>query len=182
MNIIDSIAEAITRQENVASVDPTANNPGALMDLPYYRATGEFRLARYSTIEDGMQAMKNTIASYFKQGYSLEGMFAKWAPSGHGANDPVTYAGNVSNWTGIPKNVPLNQITSQDVLNGGILSNPITPVNTASAVNPSNLEEATSNLNLTDEAGLDPTNGFTGGLGVFVGIGLGLFVLKLIFR
>jgi hypothetical protein len=119
--IVSSIAAAITRQENVASVQPTINNPGAIMDLPYYKQTGKFRLATYNTPEEGQNALEKLITWYVGQGYTLEEMFAKYAPSGHGANDPTVYAKNVSAFTGIPLGVPI-----KDVVNGASTS----PVNT----------------------------------------------------
>ena len=121
IDIVNSISQAITKQENISSVQPTLNNPGGLMDVPFYRQTGKFRLASYNTPEEGQAALAQTVSAYVKQGITLEEMFAKYAPSGHGANDPATYATNVSSWTGIPLGVPLNQV------GGEAITSPTTP-------------------------------------------------------
>jgi hypothetical protein len=108
-DIVSSIASAITQMENA---NPALNNPGNIMDYDYYKSTGQFRLQQYSSPEEGQAALESLITKYVGQGLNLQDFFAKYAPAGHGNNDPVNYANFVSNQTGIPLDVPLNELTT----------------------------------------------------------------------
>jgi len=111
-NIVPALAEAITKQEGFfpGSVAYRNNNPGNIMDLDYYKQTGSFRVKSFATLEEGTKALYSLIEKYIGQGHTLLSFFAKYAPGGHGANDPNQYAKNVSQWTGLPLDVPLNTI------------------------------------------------------------------------
>lgn len=105
MNLIDGITSSIIRQENT---DPKYNNPGAIMDVNYYKSTGgQFRLQQYPTLDAGVTALKKLVKVYVDRGETLETFFAKYAPAGHSTNNPNTYANNVGGWLGIPTNVKL---------------------------------------------------------------------------
>ncbi len=111
--ITPALADAITKQEGFfpGSASYKNNNPGNIMDLGYYRQTGQFRLQAYSTLEEGRAALESLIDKYISAGHTLTSFFAKYAPSGHGGNDPNIYAKNVAGWLGIPVDVPLAQVT-----------------------------------------------------------------------
>ena len=121
--VVTAIANAITRQENTANTYPTYNNPGAIMDTAYYAATKQFRLQSYNTPEEGRAALEKLVSYYIDHGFSIESMIAKYAPSGHGGNDPATYANNVSTWTNIPLGVPLNTVDTGNVSPTGVDTN-----------------------------------------------------------
>ncbi len=57
----------------------------------------------FSSVEYGIRAgMKNLRNGYFNLGIdTLNKIFLKYAPYGHGNNNPAGYAGNVSLWTGV---------------------------------------------------------------------------------
>ena len=105
--LVTAIAAAITRQENTPS---SLNNPGALMNVQ----AGQ--LQQYATLADGQAALDNQIQLNINRGLTLPEFFAG-VPGGYpgyanaaSGNNPVTYANNVSAWTGIPQDVPLNQL------------------------------------------------------------------------
>lgn len=103
-SILDTIVQAITRQEGSGARN---NNPGNIMDYAYYQTTGQFRLAQFPSLDDGVQALKDLIAKR-APGLTLReffggkpGVYTGYAPAGHGANDPDVYARNVANALGI---------------------------------------------------------------------------------
>ena len=112
--LTNALADAITRQEGFfpGSASYNNNNPGNIMDLAYYRQTGQFRLQAYPTLEAGREALESLVDKYISAGHTLTSFFAKYAPSGHGGNDPGVYARNVSGWLGIPMDVPLAQVAA----------------------------------------------------------------------
>lgn len=112
--IADLIAQQFKRQENT---NTAYNNPGAIMDLEYYRQTGQFRLQQYPTYDAGYSALvdlikRKGVESGLTLRQFLEGVpggYPGYAPYGHGGNDPNVYAENVAGWLGINPDVPLNQ-------------------------------------------------------------------------
>lgn len=99
---VTDIANAIARFENVA---PKYNNPGALMDLDYYKQTGQFRLMTYPSYEAGYQALRAQILRDANRGYNFYEWIARYAPAGHGGNDPQHYANTIAGWLGVNPNV-----------------------------------------------------------------------------
>lgn len=114
--LVEQLADAITRQEGA---NPARNNPGNIMDLDYYRQTGQFRVRQFPTPEAGRAALEDLIESYIDRGYNLDQFFARYAPAGHGANNPAVYAANVSQWTGIDRNTPLRNLVGGTGGGGG---------------------------------------------------------------
>jgi hypothetical protein len=110
--LTSALADAITRQEGFfpGSASYQNNNPGNIMDLGYYRQTGQFKLQAYPTLEAGRAALESLVDKYIAAGHTLTSFFAKYAPSSHEGNDPGAYARNVAGWLGIPLDAPLNQI------------------------------------------------------------------------
>ena len=106
-SLVDSLSNGIAQMENA---NPSLNNPGNIMDLSYYQSTGQFKLASYPTLAAGWAALKSLVSSYIGQGLTLEQFTAKYAPAGHGNNDPGNYANFLSAQTGIPTNIPLNTV------------------------------------------------------------------------
>ena len=86
------------------------NNPGNLMDLPYYNHTGKFRVRGFNSLDEGYEALFNQLNRYIngetfgKPIDTLDEIFKRYAPKGHGNNNPDIYAKNVSEWTGIGRN------------------------------------------------------------------------------
>jgi hypothetical protein len=106
-SLITSITGAIAQMEGS---NPSTNNPGNIMDLAYYKQTGQFRVQQYPTPQAGQDALESLTNSYINKGYSLNDFFAKYAPTGHGNNNPVAYAQFVAGKVGVDPNVPLNQV------------------------------------------------------------------------
>ena len=110
--LTSALADAITKQEGFfpGSASYVNNNPGNIMDLAYYKQTGQFKLATFPTLEAGRAALESLVDKYVSAGHTLNSFFAKYAPAGHGDNSPSTYASNVAGWLGIPTDVPLAQV------------------------------------------------------------------------
>jgi hypothetical protein len=110
-----SLADAIARQENTPS---SWNNPGALTAAPNrYCQTGKINgIVQFCTPQDGWNALNNQLDIYAASGDTLQQTIYHWAPADDGVNpllkgnNPATYTNNVSNWTGIDPNTPLNGI------------------------------------------------------------------------
>lgn len=66
--------------------------------------------ASYATPQAGIAAMASNLGAYQDQHgiNTLNGITARWAPKGDGANDPVAYANTVSKLTGIDPNAKLD--------------------------------------------------------------------------
>ena len=116
MSLQTNLASAITRMENT---NPAYNNPGAIWDM----STNAIR--RYSTFEEGYQALLNTINSKISRGHTLTSFFREYAPLGHGDNNPDLYASTVGGWLNLPTDVPLVDLQGID--------NPLNPVITSTA-------------------------------------------------
>lgn len=102
---VETIASVITRIEGAR---PGTNNPGNLMDLPYYQSTGQFRIATYPTLAAGQQALYAQIQRNLDKGLTLyeffggkPGVYGGYAPQGHGGNDPRAYANQVAAALGV---------------------------------------------------------------------------------
>jgi hypothetical protein len=75
---------------------------------------------KFATLDEGWYALKKILADYiagptygFSSPPTLEQITSKYAPSAD-RNDPLQYARNVSQWTGIPLGVPvLSVVTGQ---------------------------------------------------------------------
>ncbi len=75
------------------------NNPGALMPGG--------KLASYPTMEAGLQALDDNLASYGKQGVNtVSGVISKWAPPNE--NDTQAYIKDVATRLGVDPNQPID--------------------------------------------------------------------------
>lgn len=178
MDIIQSIANAIAKQEGAKA---SLNNPGNIMDLDYYKSTGNFKLKQYSSMQEGWDALYSLIGNYINSGVNLYQFFQKYAPSGHGSNNPTVYANNVAKWTGIDPNKPLNSIdpnTQQDLnsTTGTVGSNTIDTIkNSFSAIGDyfggGYVDSSTGTISEL------PTNNIPS---ILMAVGLGLFGLLIV--
>jgi hypothetical protein len=121
--IISQIADAIDRMEGPGA---PRNNPGNLRSWGSNPTSGGF--AVFPTLEAGRAALERQIELNINRGLTLEeffagkpGVYAGYAPSAD-RNDPVKYARNVSQWTGIPLGVPIVRVMS-----GGTVTGPTAP-------------------------------------------------------
>ena len=132
--LISSIASAIQTMEGwfPGSVSQRNNNPGNIMDVAYYQATGQFRVKYFPTLAEGQQALQDQISRNIGRGLTLKeffggkpGVYAGYAPAGHGGNDPVAYANSVAAAAGIPANAPIqNYLSSADGVDASITNPP----------------------------------------------------------
>ncbi|MET8000913.1 hemopexin repeat-containing protein [Nonomuraea glycinis] len=81
------------------------NNPGNLLPgrMPYRNALAVDRrgLAIFASHEDGWTALRGVLRSSVYNPLSMGDALMKYAPSGHGNNDPVLYAKRVRQLTGL---------------------------------------------------------------------------------
>lgn len=163
--LVTSLAQAITQQENIPA---SLNNPGALMNVGQAGVVGTASngLAIFDTPQDGLNALYSQIQANINRGLTLNqffagapGVYAGYAPAAAG-NDPVTYAANVSAWTGIDPNVPLNQISSAGT------SSPMSTASTAVS------SDGTTQplIDLTGDASTQPTSDILASLESSVGL------------
>lgn len=108
---VNSATESVANFATNLSGKTIRNNPGNIMDLDYYKKTGKFKLKEYSSLEEGYAALFKLLSG---KGYigsnnhnTIRTIFPKYAPKGHGNNDPKIYSENVSNWTGIDQDKKL---------------------------------------------------------------------------
>lgn len=129
---ISAIADAIDRMEGPGA---PRNNPGNLRTWGSLPTQGGF--AVFPDIGAGRAALERQVELNIGRGLTLEqffggkpGVYAGYAP-GADSNDPARYAANVSQWTGIPLGVPLNQVV---VDGGGNVSKGIVPAGSVRSV------------------------------------------------
>lgn len=109
MSLISQLADAITRQEGRTQ----NNNPGNIWDGGVNRTfpnlpTDSRGFVIYPTLEDGRAALEHDLSIKVNRGMSLQSLITMYAPPS--SNDTAAYIRNVSEWTGLPTDVPLNQV------------------------------------------------------------------------
>jgi hypothetical protein len=112
--VVTTLAAAIQKQEGYApgTVAYRNNNPGNLWDgnnaiwpnLPH-DANGFVIFPSYA---DGQAALENDLSIKINRGMDLTGLITMYAPPSQ--NNTAAYIANVSTWTGLPTDVPLNQV------------------------------------------------------------------------
>ena len=114
-SLVSQLAAAITRQE---AANPAYNNPGNLRAGPGQVGTSPNGIAIFPDMATGEAALENQVQLNINRGLTLEeffagkpGVYAGYAPAAD-ANQPNIYTANVSQWTGIPADVPLNTLGS----------------------------------------------------------------------
>ncbi len=131
------IASAIQRNEGYypGSVAYRNNNPGNLRPLKSGTWPGQDGVANgyavFATYADGLAALNSQIQTNIDRGLTLTeffagkpGVYAGYAPAAD-SNQPRQYAANVASWTGLPLDVPLNQLGSTAT---PITSGPVAPI------------------------------------------------------
>lgn len=145
-----SLADAIARQENTPS---SWNNPGALTAAPSrYCQTGKINgIVQFCTSQDGWDALNNQLGIYSSEGLTLGQMLNIYAPAPGPnntnpllvGNNPSVYTANVSGWTGIDPNTPLNAVTDTMIYDSSQVGVGVDSIDTGGA------------LNTTDASGMD---------------------------
>ncbi len=125
---LTDLASAITRMEGSCSAPGVCvnNNPGNLRSYAAGQPVDSRGIRIFPTYEAGYDALLAqervnigkglTLEEFFKGKGTCPGpscIYPGYAPAAD-RNQPSVYAGNVSNWLGIPQDVPLSQL-----LNGG---------------------------------------------------------------
>lgn len=113
MSLITDLADAITRQEGG---NPANNNPGNLMDeyrkiwpqYPHANNNDAKAPVIFPNAAAGRAALENDLSIKVNRGMTLTSLLTMYAPPSQ--NDTATYIRNVSTWTGIPTDAPLNQL------------------------------------------------------------------------
>ncbi len=111
------VSRAIARMEGwyrPTSVQHVNNNPGNIMDVDFYKATGQFKLRKYPAMVDGWNALRSLVEkSLFGKRLTLlefiggkKSVYNGYAPQGHGNNDPANYARLIGQWLSLPVNEP----------------------------------------------------------------------------
>jgi hypothetical protein len=105
--IVQDIAAAITRQENVAA---SYNNPGGLIAAPGCTSRPG-QIAICPDLATGQAGLERQVQLDIGRGMTLSELINSWAPKCSlpicKGNDPATYAAHVSDWTGLDLNTPL---------------------------------------------------------------------------
>lgn len=113
MSVITALADAVTRMEGYSPGTRAYrnNNPGNIRGgsiYPQYPLdSGGFTI--FPDPATGRAALETDMAAKVNQGLSLRSLVYKYAPPTDG-NDSDKYVSNVSTWTGLPADVPLNSI------------------------------------------------------------------------
>lgn len=108
------LASAIQQMEGFypGSLAYENNNPGNLMFVGQQGAVlapdGFF--AKFPTYEDGLGALYRQLDIYAGKGYTIQQMMEKYAPKGHGANDPNAYAQFIAQTIGVSPDTKLVEI------------------------------------------------------------------------
>ena len=95
--------------------DPTPvgilnNNPGNIYNAPGVKFANEItepgaQWKKFPSMPWGYRALMKNLQAYMNSGTNtLPSITAKWAPAGHGNNNPVKYAYDIEQMTGISRN------------------------------------------------------------------------------
>ncbi len=115
---LPDLAAAITRMEGACSSPGvcTNNNPGNLRSYAAGQPVDSRGIRIFPDYQSGYDALLSQERVNISKGLTLEeffggktGVYPGYAPAGD-SNDPNRYAGNVSSWLGIPRDVPLSQL------------------------------------------------------------------------
>lgn len=113
--IVEDLASAIERMEGTGC-GRGRNNPGNLRSWGDLPTSGGF--AVFPTCDAGRRALQHQVQRNIDRGLTLQeffggkaGVYPGYAPAAD-SNDPYHYARSVSQWTGLPIDIPLSQIGS----------------------------------------------------------------------
>lgn len=112
---LPELAAAITRQEGACSAPGvcTGNNPGNLRAYAAGQPVDSRGIRIFPSYQAGYDALLSQERVNISKGVTLDeffagkpGVYPGYAPAAD-RNQPSVYAGNVSTWAGIPRDVPL---------------------------------------------------------------------------
>lgn len=113
---VNNIAQTIQSVEGYTpgSIAYRNNNPGNLMYAGQSGATGQDSsgFAIFTSYNAGYQALLNQIQLDASRGMTIQQMMSKYAPAGHGNNDPTAYANIIAANLNVPPDVRLIDIGS----------------------------------------------------------------------
>jgi len=99
---LDEMMKAIATMEGNGYKN---NNPGNVMDIDYAKQTGgKFRIRMFKSMQDGWKYLANLLKGKNYLGNlknTFFDIFSKYAPKGHGGNDPDRYAKFVASKLGL---------------------------------------------------------------------------------
>jgi hypothetical protein len=114
--VIQSLADAVTRMEGYfpGTRAYRNKNPGNIRGgsiYPQYPVDDQ-GFTVFPTAEAGRAALERDMQAKVNQGLTLQSLVYKYAPPTDN-NDSAQYVANMATWTGLPVDVPLNQLGSQ---------------------------------------------------------------------
>jgi len=87
------------------------NNPGNLIFVGQAGAArGEDGFARFESYEAGLDALYRQLDLYAGRGFTIQQMMDKYAPAGHGGNNPAAYAQSIASTAGVTPDTRLVDI------------------------------------------------------------------------
>ena len=120
--LVTSISDAITRMENT---NPSYNNPGGLIAGPGAIGTAPNGIAIFPDAATGRAALERQVGLDIDRGWTLNQLINSWAPVCPDpickGNNPTAYSNNVSSWTGLPQDVPLDSYSASVDTSGDVL-------------------------------------------------------------
>lgn len=107
---INTVAQAIITQENMAKNYGYLNNPGALTYVGQAGATKDpnSQFAQFSSYDAGYQALLNQINLNASRGQSLIDFTSIYCPASIPGCNPTAYAQSLANATGLSPDDPLS--------------------------------------------------------------------------
>lgn len=132
--VIEIVKQAIAKQEGFydtevqcrlagnayPNIPQSRNNPGNVMDVPYFQQTKKFRVRQFDSVQDGWRVLETLVRKRLI-GQNLTplefiagkpGVYGGYAPAGHGNNKPELYAANIARALGIASTDPIRVVLS----------------------------------------------------------------------
>ncbi|WP_206759615.1 hypothetical protein [Dysgonomonas sp. GY617] len=104
-----------------------SNNPGALFwdGVTNWKGLDSIRskagqIIYFDTVDNGVRAQCMTLKNYSKKHgiYTLNSLTARYAPLGHGGNNPIAYAQTLASYLGIEPTTAFNLDSNRELLAG----------------------------------------------------------------
>lgn len=117
---LGTLDQVMATIQNVEKVNPSFNNPGALIYAGQPGASSSPQcfpdtithktdcLAQFDSLDSGTQAWQNQIQLDASRGLTIAQFTAKYAPASDPRNDPTAYAQYIANSTGLDPSAPLS--------------------------------------------------------------------------
>jgi len=113
-NTTATIAGVIQQQEGYypGTLAYQNNNPGNLIYAGQSGATqGAGGFAKFSTYQDGLNALNNQLQLYAGRGLTISGMMNVYAPATQAGNNPTLYASRIAGALGVSPDTRLLDLT-----------------------------------------------------------------------